>query len=203
MGTDCAPYLANLYLFALEFKFLDKLLISKKLSDRLTLNRFKHCFRYIDDLVTVNNKAVGAFDFSKIYPKELVLKQTNKSVWATEFLDLGIKINNGQFFLSIYDKTDAFQFRVRKSPDLDSNVHFSRTHDLVHESLGRFSVCSHKEQFFKRASEKVRQLIDQNFSSRILHRRIHKFALRHPELLRKYKLDSEAFVKACFTRKKK
>ena len=201
MGTDCAPYLANLYLFALEYKFLDRLFTSKKLLDRLTLNRFKHCYRYIDDLITVNNDKIGAFDFSKIYPKELVLKQTNKSAFATEFLDLGIKINKGQFFLSIYDKTDDFQFKVRKFPDLDSNVHFSRTHDLVHEVLGRFSVCSHKEQFFSRASEKISQLIGQNFIGKILHRRIHKFALRHPELLRRYKLDSGTFVKFCFTHK--
>ena len=25
MGTDCAPFLANLYLYALEFEFLEKL----------------------------------------------------------------------------------------------------------------------------------------------------------------------------------
>ncbi len=202
MGTDCAPYLANLYLFALEFKFLDKLFASSIHDNRLTLNRFKHCFRYIDDLITVNNIDVRNFDFSKIYPKELVLKQTNESVGATEFLDLGIKINNGQFFLSIYDKTDDFQFKVRKSPDLDSNVHFSRTHDLIHESLGRFSVCSHKEQFFQRASKKIGQLIDNDFNSSILRRRIYKFARNHPELLRKYKLDSDTFVQACFEHKK-
>ena len=86
-----------------------------------------------------------------------MLKQTNKSAFATEVLDLGIKINKGQFFLSIYDKTDDFQFKVRKFPDLDSNVHFSRTHDLVHEVLGRFRSARIKNSSLR---EPLRKLVN-------------------------------------------
>jgi len=52
MGTDCAPYLANLFLFAYEFEFLNFTLKEKDFS---TLHKFKKCHRYIDDLLAVNN----------------------------------------------------------------------------------------------------------------------------------------------------
>jgi hypothetical protein len=65
MGTDCAPYLANLYLFALEYKYLDKLY---KTGATTTLQRFRYCFRYIDDLLTMNNTIAASFDFSQVYP---------------------------------------------------------------------------------------------------------------------------------------
>ena len=52
MGTDCAPFLANLFLFAYEFKWMYKMLKDRKFE---VLNHFRHCCRYIDDLLGVNN----------------------------------------------------------------------------------------------------------------------------------------------------
>ena len=53
MGTDCAPFLANLFIFAFEYQWLLKKFRNKEFD---TLNRFKHCFRYIDDLLCLNNE---------------------------------------------------------------------------------------------------------------------------------------------------
>ena len=52
MGTDCAPYLANLFLYWYEFDFLNSTLKQK---DFTTLSQFNKTHRYIDDLLTVNN----------------------------------------------------------------------------------------------------------------------------------------------------
>jgi hypothetical protein len=97
MGTDCAPFLANLYLFALEYKYLDGL---RQKKDTSTLLKFRYCFRYIDDLLTINNSIASEFDFSAIYPKELILERTNKADYKTEFLDLSIVVNDNKFVLS-------------------------------------------------------------------------------------------------------
>ena len=48
MGTDCAPLLANLFLFFYENK--NQLKLSQKVAVK-----FKHTLRYIDDLLTLNN----------------------------------------------------------------------------------------------------------------------------------------------------
>jgi hypothetical protein len=88
MGTDCAPFLANLYLYALENKFIRNLINEGKTK---LAKQFRHCHRYIDDLMALN--ADGAFERHKdnIYPKGLVLKNTNHDPKAASFLDLDIQ----------------------------------------------------------------------------------------------------------------
>ena len=69
MGTDCAPYLATLFLFYYEHKWMMK---TKKTSPQLA-RRFNKSVRYIDDLLTVNNDGLMNKYMSDIYPKELEL----------------------------------------------------------------------------------------------------------------------------------
>ena len=49
MGTDCAPLLANLYLFHFEYKYMKGLV-------KNNMSTFSDTFRYIDDLLTLNNQ---------------------------------------------------------------------------------------------------------------------------------------------------
>ena len=51
MGTDCAPLLANLFLFFIIYKYVKNKL---KESHRDAV-LFRHTMRYIDDLLTINN----------------------------------------------------------------------------------------------------------------------------------------------------
>ena len=52
MGTDCAPLLANLYLFYFEYKFM-KNLMKNNFSKARSFTYY--LFWYIDDLLTINN----------------------------------------------------------------------------------------------------------------------------------------------------
>ena len=72
MGTDCAPDLANLFLFAFEYKYIIRL-IDVKSDD---IKRFKFINRYIDDLLVLND--YGHFDsvYTDIYPQAFELKYT-------------------------------------------------------------------------------------------------------------------------------
>ena len=63
MGTDCAPQLANLFLFHYEYSYMkglmrDNLCIAKRFSDTV---------RYIDDLLTLNNNSFEE-EIINIYP---------------------------------------------------------------------------------------------------------------------------------------
>ena len=51
MGTDCAPLLANLFLFFYEYRYLRCLIKS----DIVLARRFNNTMRYIDDLLVLNN----------------------------------------------------------------------------------------------------------------------------------------------------
>ena len=63
MGTDCAPLIADLFLFSFEFDFMRDLLRK----DLLAARRFCRTFRYINDLLTLNNSSFKN-SIDKVYP---------------------------------------------------------------------------------------------------------------------------------------
>ena len=72
MGTNCAPLLADLFLCSNENELLDKLVKEGK---RKLARKFNFSYRYIDDLISFNNKRFNEF-ISDIYPKELTVSET-------------------------------------------------------------------------------------------------------------------------------
>ena len=92
MGTDCAPFLANLFLFAYEYKWLLKQFENQEFD---ILNKFNYCFRYIDDLLCINNDQLMDKVTSEINPKELSLT-SDDAVLQTHYLDLDLEVRNGK-----------------------------------------------------------------------------------------------------------
>ena len=64
MGTNCAPLLANLYLFSYEYDFMMNLLKKKQLH---LARKFNFSYGYIDDLISFNNP-----EFKKYYKKSIL-----------------------------------------------------------------------------------------------------------------------------------
>ena len=69
MGTNCAPLLADLFLYSYENEFLDKLIKEGK---RKLSRKFDLSSRYTGDLISFNNKRFKEI-ISDIYPKELTI----------------------------------------------------------------------------------------------------------------------------------
>ena len=69
LTINCAPLLADLFLYSYENEFLDKLIkeVNRKLARKFNLS-----YRYIDDLISFNNKRFKEF-ISDIYPKGLII----------------------------------------------------------------------------------------------------------------------------------
>ena len=65
-GTNCAPLLADLFLYSYENELLDK----RKLAKQFNLS-----YRYTDDLTSFNNKRFREF-ISDTYHKELTISET-------------------------------------------------------------------------------------------------------------------------------
>ena len=73
MGAGCAPLLADLFLFSYKSDFLDGL--QKQLAQS-----FNFSFRYIDDVLSLNNSRFGDF-LHQIYPSHLEInKDTTDTV---------------------------------------------------------------------------------------------------------------------------
>ena len=101
MDTDCAPLLANLFLFYYEYGYMKNLV-----KDNLQAARkFNGTMRYIDDILTLTNSSFAS-KIPDIYPPELNLKKMTKSPTTVSYLDILIKINNGKYVTAVYDKRD-------------------------------------------------------------------------------------------------
>ena len=68
----------------IENEFLDKLIKEGK---RKLARKFNLSYRYIDDLISFNNKRFKEF-ISNIYPKELTISETRESTSVASYLDL-------------------------------------------------------------------------------------------------------------------
>ena len=109
MGTNCAPLLADLFLYSCENEFLDNMI---KSGHRRLVRSFNLCYRYIDDLIVFNNKKF--LDYLKeIYPSQLTVEKANKSDHLADYPDLTFIIDSGgKLSTRLYDKCDDFDFHI-------------------------------------------------------------------------------------------
>ena len=98
MGSDPAPFLANLFLHYYENKWIR----TNKKCDINKVRRFTNVFRFIDDLVAINDNGEFERCYSEIYPPELELKKENIGYSEGTFLDLMIRIRDNKFFICLY-----------------------------------------------------------------------------------------------------
>ena len=118
MGSDPAPFMANLFLYYFENKWLQ----DTKKRDLQKARMFSNTFRFIDDLCALNDKGEFERNCKQIYPEELELKKENIGHHEASFLDLSIKIANKKFTTKLFDKRDSFPFYINRMPFLDSNM---------------------------------------------------------------------------------
>ena len=75
MGTNCAPLIADLFLYCYERDFMSDLQKSKRFD---LIDKFNDTSRYLDDIVTMDNPEVEKH-IPDIYPAELQLNNANTS----------------------------------------------------------------------------------------------------------------------------
>ena len=182
MGTDCAPLVANLFLFHYEYKYMRNLIKC----NLMLAKRFSNTMRYIDDLLTLNNTSFhSAID--DIYPEELTLKKTSESSTALSYLDIQITIVNGKYSTAVYDKRDNFNFRIVNFPYLNSNIPSGPAYGVYISQLVRIGrICSDYSDFALRNYKLTERLINQGYRYSDLCRSFQKFARKHPNILNKY-----------------
>ena len=91
MGTNCAPLVADLFLFCYERDFM--LSLSEDTQSDV-IEAFSFTSRYLDDLLNIDNNFFNSI-VNRIYPSELQLNKANESDTEASFLDLHLSISDG------------------------------------------------------------------------------------------------------------
>ena len=90
MGTNCAPLLTDTFLYSYEADFIQGLL---KKNEKKLARSFNFTFRYIDDVLSLNNSRFGDF-VDHLYPIELEIKDTTDTDRSASCVVLHLEIDS-------------------------------------------------------------------------------------------------------------
>jgi hypothetical protein len=138
MGTNCALLLADLFLYSYETKLTQSI---------------NFTFRYIDDVLSLNNSRFGDFD-DRIYTIELEIKDITDTDRSASYLDLHLEIDSEAMLRTkLYDKRDDFNFPIVIFPLICSNIPVAPAYGVYISKLIRYSrACGSYQNFLDRVA---------------------------------------------------
>ena len=212
MGTNCAPLVADLFLYYYERDFMDSLNHDNQAD---VIEAFNSTSRYLDDLLNIDNPYFEGM-VNQIYPPELKLNKANISDTDTQFgshlgfwsgnlfliapfpdlcLLVPFSVANGFVSSKIYDKRDDFDFDIVNFPFLDGDVPRRASYDVYISQLIRFArVCNHVTDFNARNKCLTAKLLQQGYRYHKLRKTFSKFYRRHYELISKYNVGLKTLL---------
>ena len=153
----------------------------------LLASRFNLTYRYIDDVLSINNPEVENY-LGQMDPAELEIKDTTESTTSASALLLSIG-RDCQLHNSIYDKRDDFNFHITNFPFLSSNIPSSPAYGVFISQLIRYArACSSYECFILRAMRLSSKLLKQGSLVESLKSSFRKFYGRYGGLIQQYKV---------------
>ena len=179
MGTNCAPLVADLFLFCYERDFM--LSLSEDNQSNV-IEAFNSTSRYLDDLLNIDNNFFDSM-VNRIYPSELRLNKANVS--DTHFW---IYIYQYRMVLSrLKFMINDFDFDIVNFPFLDGDVPRSTSYAVYISQLIRFArVSSHVDDFNTRNKVLTAKLLRQGYRYHKIRKAFSKFYRRHFDIVSKY-----------------
>ena len=178
MGSDPAPFFANLFLHYYESKWMKELM--KK--DLMQARKFSNLFRFIDDLSAINDGGLFENNFKDIYPEELELGKENTSNNEASFLDLQINIKNSKFEVGLFDKRDSFPFSIVRMPDKASNMPSNIFYSSIGAEVLRIARASNNlNSFLSSVKPLITRMCRQGASKPRLANVLKKFFHKHDQ----------------------
>ena len=192
MGTNCAPLLADLFLYTYESAFMNNL---KRCTNKRLPRSFNYTYRYIDDVLSINNARFSEY-LDIIYPPELEIKNTTESTNQTSYLDLLlVRDTKDALITQLYDKRDDFSFPIVNFPFLCSNIPTGPAYGVFVSQLIRYArSCSQYEQFAHRSRLLTQKLLNQGYTKTRLISTFRKFYGRHDILVTKYDIPASRIL---------
>ena len=180
MGTNCAPLVADLYLFCYERDFMISLSDDKQAD---VIAGFNTTSRYLDDILNINNVYFDDM-LSQLYPLDLQLNKANTSNTETAFLDLHLSISYDIVSTKMYDKRDDFDFKIVNFPFLDDDVPRSTSYGVYISQLIRFARASCYVTNFNTRNKLITQKrLKQGYRYHKLRKTFSKFYRRYYDLI--------------------
>lgn len=196
MGTDPAPYFANLYLFFYESKWIRKMM---KIEFGTLRKFYNYVNRFIDDLITINNNGHMEIHWKDIYPAELQLNKENDMPIEATFLDLRLEIVDREVITSVYDKRDNFPFEIICYPDLSGNISCKTGYACYTGQFIRITRNSRRlEDAVDRIQDMIKKMLTKQYTVNNLKHTTKKCLNNHRWICEKYDVQADTIIQNIF-----
>ena len=187
MDTNCAPLLADIFLYSYEADFIQSLLSTGR---KRLASQFNFTYRYIDDVLVINNPDVANY-WSDVSPWTWDQRHDGEQHFSF-YLNLLLSIGrDGQLHTTLYDKRDDFNFCIKNFPFLSSNIPSSPAYGVFISQLIRYAMASSSyECFIMRALRLSNKLLGQGYVNERLRSPRRKFYGRYGNLIKQYEVPS-------------
>lgn len=171
MGSNYSTNMANLFLFFYESKFIKENPLSEN---------YAFTFRYIDDLLAINNDRID-LDINSIYPECMEVEETTYPPYLqAHYLDLNLKIANSQILTKIYDKRRDFFFNILKLPMFRSNIPSHIIKNVIKSQLSRYlQICDLRDDFIFNSDLLHKTLIKNGYPTWMIRKNFKLFNKTH------------------------
>ena len=195
MGTNCAPLLADIFLFSYEAEFIQTLI---KRGKRHLAKSFNFTYIYID-VFSLNDHKFSDYVYD-IYPAELEIKETTDDQYRSSFLELLLEIDkDGRLRVKIYDKRDDFNFDIVNFPFLCGNVTSITIYGVYISQLIRYvRATTFYDDFLSRSCRLTSKLMRQGYERFKLISAFKEFYGRHKILVDRYKVSVTHIISDLF-----
>ena len=192
MGTNCAPLVADLFLFCYERDFMMSLSDDKQAD---VIDVFNTTSRYLDDILNINNVYFDNM-VSQIYPSELQLNKANTSDTKAAFLDLHLSISNDIVSTRIHEKHDDFDFEIVNFPFLDGDVPHSTSYGVYISQLIYFARASSIVADFNTPNKLLnKKLLKQGYQYLKLPKTFSNFYRQYYDLISKFQVGLKSLLR--------
>ena len=193
MGSDPAPFFANLFLAHKEADWVK----AQRNLGAFNVRKINNSFRFIDDLLSLNDFSTFEKHYKDIYPTKLELNKENNSNSCASFPDLCIYIENGEFYTRLFDKRDNFGFDIARMPFYCSNVPGKMFYGSTGAEFPRISRAICKiEDLTRNCKQLLSRMLKQNGQMRRIKFSLIKMIQRHQNDFIKYNKSIEEVMEA-------
>jgi hypothetical protein len=183
MGTNCAVFLANFYLYTFELAFIRKLISQGRTRELLS---FTHTFRYIDDILVTLNPFFDRL-FHTIYPSNRIPLNREQTGNHVNYLDFHITHKNNhkhtKIGCTLFEKRTAKAYEMlplSRYPHAYSFLPSKFSYNIVSSQCHRYSHrCLSKRAFLYHVAVLLFNLHNKHLSLRRLLNKVHAFYKHH------------------------
>ena len=197
MGTNCAPLLADLFLYSYKAELVQSPPSGQE-TLRTTIQFHLQIYRWC--IVSEKHKICRVFRIH-LSTWTYIIKETTETAASSSYLDCYLYIDIWKLTTRLYGTRDDFNFPIVNFPFLSSNIPSAPAYCVYVSQLIRYArTCSNFQDFMERGKVLTTKLLSQGYQkTKLVHvATLKNYYGRHHDLVNPYNVAVSRIVSDVF-----